>query len=323
MDRYQPKTLYIGHGTKASITLQSQASNHKTIAQTWGKNSKSSRSHGVLRIQHSAIQKDNEPGNRDQRVLYVPLCHPQEEWNESLNESDTSQPVHYLYEIQDDYPKAAQGGHLPVSWVVSLGIKSACCHIPIARMHHFFSDLSGKHYMPVQDSSLWVINSPRDLHKSYDTRLTQVLKNGNSSLPLSRWCPNPGRILHASHDRWTKSNLNAAKVGLCTEPWQVPVWANTSVHSPMSPTWHQGDDYLITQREGSNNKGSGSQGSIIVHIQNFMRRLGLTSYDIMPLLLARFHSCPLHFWLKQTYKAPADLFKPLRFNQKAWEDLFW
>ena len=43
-------------------------------------------------------------------------CHPQEEWNKLLhNESEATQPVHYLHKIQDDHHKADHGGHPPGS----------------------------------------------------------------------------------------------------------------------------------------------------------------------------------------------------------------
>ena len=42
------------------------------------------------------------------------------------------------------------------------------------------------------------------------------------------------------------------------------------------------------------------------------RLLGLTNFASVALLLARLHSCPLQFWLKENYKTPANLFKGLK-----------
>ena len=53
-------------------------------------------------------------GNKKGSSL-TPLSTPQK-WDESLhNESEASQPVHYLFKIQEDHPKTDQGGQLPGS----------------------------------------------------------------------------------------------------------------------------------------------------------------------------------------------------------------
>ena len=48
-----------------------------------------------------------------------------------------------------------------------------------------------------------------------------------------------------------------------------------------------------------------------------MRLLGLTDFASMALSLVRIHSHCLQFWLKGKYRAPGNLFKPLRFAQEA------
>ena len=54
-----------------------------------------------------------------------------------------------------------------------------------------------------------------------------------------------------------------------------------------------------------------------------MRLLGLTNFASKPLPLARLHSQPLQFWLKENYKTPADLFKGLKSDPEAFQALYW
>ena len=109
------------------------------------KDPKGSRSCSVLRDHHIAVQKDYRTRSWEQRILHLPLCYSQEEWDKSLqNESETSEPIHNLYKIQDDHPKTDQGCHLPRSWAASLDIKSAYCHISKQGDTTVFSASDGK-----------------------------------------------------------------------------------------------------------------------------------------------------------------------------------
>ena len=54
------------------------------------------------------------------------------------NESKDSQPVHYLYKVQDDHPETVQGGH-PVGSLGNLaGHKVSILPHPKTRRHHCF-----------------------------------------------------------------------------------------------------------------------------------------------------------------------------------------
>ena len=52
-----------------------------------------------------------------------------------------------------------------------------------------------------------------------------------------------------------------------------------------------------------------------------MRLLGLKNFASMA--LARLHSCPLQFWLKENYKTKADLFEELKQDSEATQALHW
>ena len=63
----------------------------------------------------------------------------QEKWGKALyQEPKATEPIHYLHKVQNDHPEANKGAIHPGQWAISLNIKSAYCHIPVARRHHCF-----------------------------------------------------------------------------------------------------------------------------------------------------------------------------------------
>ena len=54
-----------------------------------------------------------------------------------------------------------------------------------------------------------------------------------------------------------------------------------------------------------------------------MRLLVLMNFITMVLPLARLHSCPLKFWLRETYSSPAELFNPLNIKYEMRGSLLW
>ena len=120
-----------------------------------------------------------------------------------------------MYKIKDNHPKADQAGHPPRSLGSFPGHLVSLLPHPYSKKALLFSPLQVEtHHKLIQDSTLWIINSPKDLQKCYKTHLTPLSEDGNKPIPAFGWCPYLGGILQAKQDRWTESSLTFAEVGL-------------------------------------------------------------------------------------------------------------
>ena len=70
-------------------------------------------------------------------------------------------------------------------------------------------------------------------------------------------------------------------------------------------------------------KAQADRVALLPVCRGVMRLLCLSNFASMVLPLARLHSLPLQFGLKQTYRYLANLFEPLKFTQEAKEALLW
>ena len=69
MDGYNPGSLCVGHNTRATVTVQSEALLSKTYLQVQGKGSKDPGEHDDFRGQFNAIQGHHRIGPREQGIL--------------------------------------------------------------------------------------------------------------------------------------------------------------------------------------------------------------------------------------------------------------
>ena len=144
---------------------------------------------------------------------FLLLCHPQEERDELLhNESKASQPVHYLYKIQDDQPRTDKGGHLSRSLGSFTGHQVSILPHSYRREVLLFSTLSGK--TPHTSSELYLLayQQPQDLHKVTKTISLHCQKIG-ITIAVSGWCWHSGKLLQVTQDRWTERSITPADMG--------------------------------------------------------------------------------------------------------------
>ena len=99
-----------------------------------------------------------------------------------------------LHKIQRDYPNADQGHYAPGSMGSLAGHQVSILPHTYSKEAPLFPQVE-KHHIPVQDATLWPINSAKDLQKGYETHLTTMSEDGNNSVPISGCCPHPDRIL--------------------------------------------------------------------------------------------------------------------------------
>ena len=75
---YNPGPLHIGHNTRASATIQSEAPLIKPTQQVWGKSAKDPGEHDDYTGQLNAIWGHHRVGPREQGILYISLPDSQE-----------------------------------------------------------------------------------------------------------------------------------------------------------------------------------------------------------------------------------------------------
>ena len=220
-------------------------------------------------------------------ALDLPLYYLQETWDESpQNESRSFQPVNDLYNIQDNYPKTDQGGHLSRSLGSLVGHQVKILLHPNGKEASLFSLLQvEKHNIPFWDLAIWLINSTKDIYRNHKTHLTPQSKDGHIPVSVSGWCSHNGRVMHASQDRWAEGSFSITEDGFHSQSWQVPIQTHTDLHSSASYIWHHRDDNLITHEQGKAIKVQDSKVALLP-----MCRVGIMRLQRRPTLLAWLYS---------------------------------
>ena len=140
---------------------------------------------------------------------------------------------------------------------------------------------------------------------------------------IPRWCPNTSQLLNSSQGWWAVSGAVATKIGFCAEPEKVSARTHSRIDRPGLGVQHTEYDFVTSPGKGPDNKGSGSQGGLLPTCRGVLRLLCLTNFVSMALPLARLHSFPLQFWLKENYKTPANLLEGLKTDLEPSQALLW
>ena len=123
---YFPRPLYVKYGAGIPTMPQPEAATCVSIAQVCGKKSKAQEAAMSTEIDTMLSKKTIELGLGNKGLFTYSFIIPKKKWDKSLhNESEASQPVYYLYKIQNDSHKKNQGGHYPDYQAVLLEINSA------------------------------------------------------------------------------------------------------------------------------------------------------------------------------------------------------
>ena len=108
----------------------------------------------------------------------------------------------------------------------------------------------------------------------------------------------------------------------CAESGRVPAGANSRIYTSWSGVQHTEYDFVTASGQGPSDKDSDSQVASSLTCRAVIRLLSLINFAGMVLPLARLHPYLLQFWLKGTYRTPADLFKGLKPNSEAIQALY-
>ena len=112
MDGYNPELLHVGHNTRASVSIQSEAPLVKSYLQSVVRVPKTQESMMTSEVMFNTILGHHRVGPREQGIVYISLPDFQEKLGMLLyHEPEPTEPVHFLHNIQNDHPQADKGGH--------------------------------------------------------------------------------------------------------------------------------------------------------------------------------------------------------------------
>ena len=113
---------------------------------------------------------------------------PKKKWHETLhNETEASHPFYCLHKVQDDHPKADQGGKLTRTMSSLTGHQVSILPNSNSKEASLFTLLHvEKHSVTVKDFTFWPINSPKDIYKNNKTYLTPLSRDRYNPVPVSR-----------------------------------------------------------------------------------------------------------------------------------------
>ena len=212
----------------------------------------------------------------------------------------------------------------PGQWAVSLDIKSAYCHIPIARRHQCFLHFhqKGKVYQ-FKTLPFGVSTAPKNF--------TRIMK------PILHLCQKMGITIFLYLDDVL---VLATSHTQAKEEWQRVMqllqkleFVLRLVKGQLEPTPEFTYLDLVFNTQNMNLalpwdkvlaiKAQAAKVASSPTCRGVMRLLDLTHFASMALTLAILHSQPLQYWVKENYKTPADLFKGLKTDPEAAQTLLW
>ena len=212
----------------------------------------------------------------------------------------------------------------PGCWAVSFDIKSAYCHIPIARRHRCFLRFRWKGQVyQFKTLPFGLSTAPKTFTRTtrpillycrkLGIKLFLYLDDGLILAPSYNIAKEHGELVAELVQRlgfvlsWKKCNF---------EPTQIFTHLGVTFNSK-EMTISLPEEKILKVRE---------QAAKVLKTptcRGVMRLLGLTNFANLGVPLGRLHSRPLQFWLKTGYKSPQDLFHTLSVTPLAEKCLTW
>ena len=232
-------------------------------------------------------------------------------------EPQAAEPIHNLHKIQDDHPQKDKGSN-PSRAMCSLtkhqvNIKP---HSDSEETSLFSLHQVERQSLPVQDLALQSIHSLLYLYEGHEAHPTPMQKDGYNSVSIPQKFPSTRQLVHLSQGRWPENGAVTPETGFCAEPGKVSAGAQTRIYTSGSGVQHTEYDLPLPQENVLAIKTQKTKWVSSTTHRGVMRLLGLTNFASMALPLARLHSHPLQFWLKENCKTPADPFKGLNQAQR-------